>query len=308
MALSTAFIAPVLICTWLVLFSPPEIDRKFSEIIGDALQVFSTGSLLFIIPIGVYLYGILSGIRQSANSYPVRFNRERREVCYVDDKTDGVLIVPWENVVAWVSSTQGLTSYGATRQYTLGMGLEDEKQDKVQFLLLPQPSGAHALGMWTSIRNYMEDGQLVDTPNPMLIALGLTPTNDRLKPYEGLHTFEIELEDARWMCNMNDEGANLSDREREHYGYPKRTPWPLRRWYIWRVLSFWKMPYVLAEWGHKAGRPTLPEQVKNWSQPLPQNQWAKPSPALVKANQAIKHAMDKNGATFVEACRIAGLH
>ncbi|GFM68984.1 hypothetical protein PSCICJ_51020 [Pseudomonas cichorii] len=251
---------------------------------------------------------MFSNVIFSRKQYPVRFNRQRREVCYVDDKTHRVLIVPWEGVVAWVANTQGVTSYGATRQYTFGMGLEDDEQDKVQFILLPQPSDAHALGMWTSIRNYMEDGQLVDAPNPMHAALGLAPSEDRLKPYEGLHTFEIEREDARWMCSMDDDGANLSDKERERYGYPKRTPWPLRRWYIWRVLSFWKMPYILAEWSHRAGRPVLPEQVQTWSQPLPPEQWLKPSPALVKANQTVKTAMDKNGATFVEACKAAGLH
>ncbi|WP_253277844.1 DUF6708 domain-containing protein [Pseudomonas chlororaphis] len=308
MVLGTAFIAPVLICIWLTVYSPPGIDRNFFDIIGGFLQVFAAGSLLFILPFGAYVYGMLSSVYAAAKTYPVRFNRQRREVCYVDSKTHRVLIVPWENVVAWVANTQGVTSYGATRQYTFGMGLEDEEQDKVQFVLLPQPSDAHALGMWTSIRNYMEDGQLVDTPNPMLKALGLIPTGDRLKPYEGLHTFEIEREDARAMGSLDDGGEDLTPEQREHYGYSKRSPWPLRRWYIWRVLSFWKMPYLLAEWSHRKGRPTLPEQVQTWSQPLPPEQWAKPSTALVKANQIVKTAMDKKGATFVEACKTAGLH
>ena len=308
MALTTAFIAPVLICAWLALFSPHGIDRRFVDLIGDSLLVFASGSLLFILPLGAYLYGMLSGVFKAAKTYPVRFNRQRREVCYVDSKTRRVLIVPWESVVAWVSNTQGVTSYGATRQYTFGMGLEDEEQDKVQFLLLPQPSDAHALGMWTSIRNYMEDGQLVDAPNPMLKALGLTPSGDRLKPYEGLHTFEIEREDARAMGSLDEGGDELTPEQREHYGYSKKSYWPLRRWYMWRVLSFWKMPYMLAEWAHRKGRPTLPEQVQTWSEALPPEQWAKPSGALVKANQMVKTAMDKKGATFVEACKAAGLH
>jgi len=29
---------------------------------------------------------------------------------------------------------------------------------------------------------------------------------------------------------------------------------------------------------------------------------------LVKANQQVRHAMDKQGVTFVEACKAAGLH
>jgi hypothetical protein len=307
MALITAFVAPSLLIVCGVIFYPENFKNPLQDL-STFLQASISLSLLFIIPLGAYVYGMFSSVFESAKTYPLRFNRQRREVCYVDDKTHRVLIVPWESVVAWVSNTQGVTSYGATRQYTFGMGLEDKAQDKVQFLLLPQASDAHALGMWTSIRNYMEDGQLVDTPNPMLAALGLIPSGDRLKPYEGLHTFEIEREDARSRCHMNDEGADLSPEEREEFGYPKRTPWPLRFWYLRRVLVFWKMPYLLAEWAHRKGRPTLPPQVQAWSQPLPAEQWAKPSPALVKANQTVKNAMDKNGATFVEACKAAGLH
>ncbi|MDD1978709.1 DUF6708 domain-containing protein [Pseudomonas tussilaginis] len=308
MLLVTAFIVPILISIGLAIFNPPGIDRKFFDIIGGFLEVFAGGSLLLTIPMGAYVYGMISSVYEAAKTYPVRFNRQRREVCYVDSKTHRVLIVPWESVVAWVANTQGVTSYGATRQYTLGMGLEDEEQDTVQFLLLPQPSDAHSLGMWTSIRNYMEDGQLVDTPNPMLAAMGLIATGDRLKPYEGLHTFELEREDARRRCHMNDVGADLSAKERERFGYPKRSPWPLRFWYIRRVLVFWKMPYLLAEWGHRKGRPRLPESVLAWSEPLPPEQWAKPSAALLKANQIVKEAMDKKASTFVEACKAAGLH
>ncbi len=308
MVLVTAFFAPVLICLWLVAFSPPEIDRKFFDIVGDALQVFATGSLLFILPVGAFVYGMFSGVFTSAKSYPVRFNRQRREVCYIDDTTHRVLIVPWESVVAWVASSQGITSYGAMRDHTFGMGLEDEERDTVQFVLSSQPSDAHALGMWTSIRNYMEEGELVDAPNPMLVILGLTPTEDELKPYEGLHTFEIERKGARFMGSLDDDGAHLTAEQRHRYGYGKRTRWPLRWWYIRRVLVFWKMPYLIAEWAHRKGRPTLPEQVQAWSQPLPPEQWAKPSPALQKANAQVKTAMDKKGVNFVDACKAAGLH
>ncbi|WP_256577494.1 DUF6708 domain-containing protein [Pseudomonas sp. R37(2017)] len=307
MPIFLAFIMPSLVIMSGAIFYPENFSDPWHSLF-EFLKVSTSISLLFIFPLGAYFYGMVSSVYESAKSYPIRFNRQRREVCFVDAKTHRILIVPWESVVAWVSNTQGVTSYGATRQYTFGMGLEDEEQDKVQFLLMPQASDAHALGMWASIRNYMEEGQLVDTPNPLLAILGLTPTGDQLKPYEGLHTFEIERENARGRCHMNDRGADLSPEEREEYGYPKRSPWPLRFWYMRRVLVFWKMPYLIAEWGHRKGRPTLPQQVQDWSQPLPPEQWAKPSPALVKANQIVQNAMDKQGATFVEACKAAGLH
>jgi hypothetical protein len=306
MVFGTVFVVPVLICIWLVVFS--EFDRKFFDLIGNALQASAIISVGFVFPVGGFVYGMLSNVRALAKSYPVRFNRQRREICYIDDTSHRVLIVPWESVVAWVARSQGVTSYGAMRDYTFGMGLEDEEHDTVQFVLSAQPSDAHALGMWTFIRNYMEEGEQVDTPNPMLAILGLTPTEDELKPYEGLHTFEIERKGARFMGSLDDDGADLTAAQRHQYGYGKRTRWPLRWWYVRRVIVFWKMPYLIAEWAHRKGRPTLPDSVQAWSQPLPPEQWAQPSPALQKANALVKTAMDKKGATFVDACKAAGLH
>jgi len=255
-----------------------------------------------MIPLGGYVYGVLDGVWKSAKTYPVRFNRQRREICYIDAKTHRVLIVPWESVVAWVSNCQGFGNHGMAREYTFGMGLEDEATDIVQFITLRQPSEAHALGMWTSIRNYMEEDQSFNEPNPYLAILGLTPTEDELKPYEGLHTFEVEKREKYMLGFLHRE-----DDYAKQLGL-KKTKWPLRRWYIRRVLLFWKMPYLLAEWGHRKGRPAMPESVVAWSQPLPPEQWAQPSPALVKANAVVKNAMDKKKITFVEACKAAGLH
>ena len=73
------------------------------------------------------------------------------------------------------------------------------------------------------------------------------------------------------------------------------------------MLTFWKLPYLLAEWVHRRGRPPLPATVEAWSQALPEAQWATPSAALVKANKIVRTAMDKQGATFVDACKAAGL-
>ena len=303
------FGVPIFLGVYLALFG----NEDFEQDIGLAMMLVFQVGLLYGIPggvitLGAFLYGMVSDVYKQAKTYPVRFNRQRREVCYVDSTTHRVLIVPWERVVAWVSNSQSVTPYGATRQYCFGMGLEDEAQDRVQFVLIPQFSDAHALGLWTAIRNYMEDGVLVDAPDPWLSALGVVFTEDELKPYEGLHTFEIERLDARFMGRLDDAGGHLSAEERERYGYSKRTPWPLRWWYVRRVLSFWKMPYLLAEWGHRKGRPTFPDQVQRWSEPLPPEQWASPSPALQKANQQVRFAMDKQGAAFSAACKEAGLH
>jgi len=304
LVLFTAFVFPSLVIIHGVLFYPENFTNPLQDLLMF-LKVSTLVSLGAIFPIGGFIYGMLSNVRTLAKSYPVRFNRQRREVCYIDDTTHRVLIVPWENVVAWVARSQGVTSYGAMRDYTFGMGLEDEAHDTVQFILSAQPSDAHALGMWTAIRNYMEEGELVDTPNPMLAALSITLSEDELKPYEGLHTFEIERLDARFMGDLDD---GMDDAYRKRYGYPQPTRWPLRWWYVRRVLTFWKMPYLIAEWAHRKGRPTLPQSVQAWSRPLPPEQWAKPSPTLQKANALVKTAMDKKGSNFIDACKAAGLH
>jgi len=300
-----AFIVPALIMLYLVLAYPENFPTPWADL-KMLIQVFSAGALLGILPLGAFAYGMFSDEFKRAKPYPVRFDRQRREVCYIDRESGRALIVPWESIVAWVSNSQGITPYGTTRQYTFGMGLEDEERDTVQFVLLPQPSDSHSLGLWASIRNYMEDGQLFNAPNPWFQALGLVPTKDRLKPYEGMHTFEIEREDARAMGSLDDGGDDLTLEQREKYGYDKRSYWPLRRWYAWRVLTFWKLPYLLAEWVHRRGRPSLPAVVEAWSQALPEAQWATPSGALVNASKRVRTAMDKQGATFVDACKAAG--
>lgn len=309
MILMTAFGFPILICFWLAATSPPEMNKFFFDIIGVALHAFAMPGVYMACAIGVYFSGIVSGVREQAKTYPLRFNRQRREVCYVDRTTHRVLIVPWESVVAWVSNSQAVTSYGATRHYCFGMGLDDEEQDKVQFVLIPQFSDAHALGLWAAIRNYMENEQQTETSICFMAACGILPTEDEKKPYEGLHTFEIERLTARFMGNLDaDPRHDLSPEDRERYGFSDCTPWPLRWWYVRRILTFWKMPFMLAEWGHRKGRPVFPEQVQTWSQPLPPEQWASPSPAFKKANQHVRFAMDKQGATFAAACKEAGLH
>jgi len=144
MLLTLAFIVPSLVVLYGALAYPENFPTPLKDLVMG-IQTFSGIALLGLLPLGAYVYGMFSSVFTAAKTYPVRFNRQRREVCYVDSKTHRVLIVPWESVVAWVANSQGVTSYGATRQYTLGMGLEDEEQDKVQFLLLPQPSDAHSL-------------------------------------------------------------------------------------------------------------------------------------------------------------------
>ncbi|EUB73874.1 hypothetical protein PMI27_003617 [Pseudomonas sp. GM41(2012)] len=55
---------------------------------------------------------------------PTRFNRQRREVCFMPEDTTEPVFVPWESLSAWVIEAQGATQYGIHRQYGMGIGFQ----------------------------------------------------------------------------------------------------------------------------------------------------------------------------------------
>ncbi|MGR6735261.1 DUF6708 domain-containing protein, partial [Pseudomonas chlororaphis] len=87
-----AFIMPSLVIISGTIFYPENFSDPWHDLFMF-LQVTISVSLLSILPIGAYVYGMLSSVYAAAKTYPVRFNRQRREVCYVDSKTHRVLIV-----------------------------------------------------------------------------------------------------------------------------------------------------------------------------------------------------------------------
>lgn len=297
--------SPIFLAVLLWMLTPEGTNNTFSKDLSMLFEFFFyLGIVTAPICIGTVLHTIISQTREQARQYPLRFNRQRREVCFVNSNTHEILIVPWEKVTAWVSQGQMISQYGATTFYTFGMALENEEKGTVQPVLIGKPSQAHAIGTWEAIRLYMEQGIPTDRTGEWLrLLLGRELTEYELRPYEGLHTWEVEK-----LMKEEDGGLHscFSDERRAEIGLSPRSHWPLRRWYIWRILSFWKMPYMIAEWGHKAGTPIMPERVQQWSQPLPQEQWAKPSPALQKATQVVQHAMDRKKMNFIEACKLIG--
>ncbi|WP_426142504.1 DUF6708 domain-containing protein [Pseudomonas sp. DWP3-1-2] len=297
------FFCPLIIATLLFFITPEGTNNTFSKDLSLSFQFFwSVGPWVSAWVIAICIHTLISQTREQARQYPLRFNRQRREVCFVDSNTHEILIVPWEKVTAWVSQGQMITQYGATTFYTFGMALENEEKGTVQPILIGKPSQPHAIGTWEAIRLYMEQGVPADKTGAWLrLLLGRELTEYELRPYEGLHTWEVEK-----LMKIEDRfpDVDMTDDERAKHGFLPRDYWALRWWYVWRVLSFWKMPYMIAEWGHKAGTPVMPERVQQWSQPIPADQWAKPSPALQKATHVVQHAMDKKKMNFIEACKL----
>lgn len=200
---------------------------------------------------------------------PTRFNRQRREVCFMPKDATEPLFVPWESLSAWVIEAQGATQYGVTRQYGMGVGFEHEGElVSLEF----QCGGLQlAIANWEAVRQYMEyeisDMKAIQDP------LQLQGPDD--PPHEGLHTFR----NAR---------ARLHRRIRE-----KEVGWVYGFfWYLYHVMTLWTLPNRLVEWEikriAKVGRRELPAAMREWSEPLPPAQWAKPSSELLSLSAKVK--------------------
>jgi hypothetical protein len=207
---------------------------------------------------GLGAYAILSTTFAKARSRPLRFNRQRREVCYFPDGSDEPIFQPWEDTVAWLSVSSGATGVGFMNSYTFGMAIDDPKADKVHFLTHGVMTPFHGMSKWEAIRIYMEKGP------------EFCPG---VAPYEGRHTFD-------------EKRASLWEGYRDGY----RSALGVGLWYMFHAFTWWRIPYWIAEWDHRYSMKSMPECIAEWSKPLTPEQWAKPSEELLKQSAEIEKA------------------
>ena len=248
------------------------IAGLFNEVFAQAV-VFSILILLLALVIKAHFHF------KFREDVPTRFHRQRREVAFAPGDGKPPIIVPWESVAAWVIQAQGVTQYGVQRQYGLGIGFVEPETGQQHFLELSQPGMPLALGLWEAVRAYME--YEVNTREEIQDPHRLHRPGD--PPYEGVHTFH-----------------NARRRLHRRYQEGDIGLFAVTMWYLWHILDLWTIPFHLAEWEisviQKAGQKTLPASLDEWSQPLPKEQWAKPSEALTRLSKEVKqrHAQQPN--------------
>ncbi|MBV1810951.1 hypothetical protein [Pseudomonas viridiflava] len=234
----------------------------FMESIGPAIFMF-----LFGLGIGLVVW--IHNHNKYTKVIPTRFNRQRREVCFMPTGAESPTFVPWESLSAWVVQAQGATQYGVHRQYAMGMGYQqDGQQVSVEFMCAGL---SLAIAHWEAVRAFMEyevhDLKRIQDP------MDLQGPDDPC--HEGLHTFRNARARLHRMIREKEKGWV--------YGF---------FWYLFHVMTFWTLPNRLVEWEvrriEKVGRRTLPEAMRSWSEPLPQAQWAKPSEELMRLSKEVK--------------------
>ncbi|PKH84840.1 hypothetical protein CXF97_00145 [Pseudomonas sp. Choline-02u-1] len=200
---------------------------------------------------------------------PTRFNRQRREVCFMPEGASEPVFVPWESLSAWIIEAKGVTQFGVHRQYGMGIGFRHgETLTSLEF----QCAGLQlAISHWEAIRGYME--YEVNDLKSIQDLQDLQGPDD--PPHEGLHTFH---------------NARARMHQEIHEGRRSRLSGFF--WYLYHVMTLWTIPNRLLEWEirrlERIGKQALPEVMRDWSEPLPKEQWAKPSEELLRLSEQVR--------------------
>ena len=202
---------------------------------------------------------------------PTRFNRQRREVCFVPEGHSEPILIPWEDLEAWVIESQGATEYGVHRQYGFGIGFRHPKTGE-RFNLEFQTHGLPlSISTWEALRAYMEyEVHTLEEIQPH----GELMTGDDAPKEEGVAFFHAARRNVRRRRKAGEVGWIYTF-----------------FWYLYHVMTFWTLPNRMVEWENRKLQRllnrSLPPVMERWSEPLPEAEWARPSEELKRQSKQV---------------------
>jgi hypothetical protein len=267
-AFSAAFLFPLIGGFMFFLFGMgwDDVSHAIEGLFNEGKGVSSlVGCLMLLIGLAVWHHND----KKRASIIPTRFNRQRREVCFMPAGETEPVFVPWESLSAWIIEAQGATQYGIHRQYGMGIGFyQGETLTSIEFQCAGLPL---AISHWEAIRGYME--YEVNDLKSIQDLQDLQGPDD--PPHEGLHTFR-----------------NARVRMHQQIRDGSRTRLSGFFWYLYHVMTLWTIPNHLVEWEvrrlERIGKQALPDVMREWSEPLPKEQWAKPSAELLRLSEQVR--------------------
>ena len=214
----------------------------------DEMHIFAVMTTFII---GIPAFFLIQGLFREV-PLPLRFNRQRREVCV--PRADGEYwIVPWESVTAAATQHSSVSQAGKATMGLLIIGFENPdplaKEDNKHFSLgFNCGGGTTAMALWECMRSYMEISPEAVPESRVGVA-----------PYE-----ETQI------------GSIITDlRKGNLLGV------------VWGIFCITILGTYLAEKLQDlklSHPPDLPyPDIIEWSKPLPPEQWAKRSPELEEA-------------------------
>ncbi|VVP00876.1 hypothetical protein PS903_02772 [Pseudomonas fluorescens] len=135
-------------------FFTRNLNSDFSQ------DVLILGACIMVIPIFLLIQGLFREV-----PLPIRFNRQRREVCV--PREDGEYwIVPWESVTAIATQQSSVSQGGKVSMGLLVIGFDNPdpqaKDDNRHFSVgFNCGGGTTAMALWECMRSYMEIGPQV---------------------------------------------------------------------------------------------------------------------------------------------------
>ncbi|WP_064609571.1 hypothetical protein [Photobacterium sp. J15] len=223
----------------------------------NCIQVLLIFLLPFLTVVGICINIMIQGNRDSARTLPLRFHRQRREVMFSRwnsrTKKPDIKVVPWEKVCAMVGHGEAYSTSGMYSLSSLLIGANDE-DDPGHFWAALEVGAMHnmaGVAQWEMIRKFMDEGaEAIEDPRPI--------------NFKGL---------VEEYCQQHEITPD------------KMSPW-IRLW--WEIngtrLGIWATNYRLQR--SQYTYTTVPE-IEDWSQPLPESQWAKPSDELNYYNRML---------------------
>jgi hypothetical protein len=244
---------PTLIVFLAISFFTRNLDPEFSQ------GVLMLGAVILGVPTLILIQGLFREV-----PIPMRFNRQRREVCVPRD--DGEYwIVPWEAVTAAATQQSSVSQAGKATMGLLVIGFENPdpqaKEDNKHFSLgFNCGGGTTAMALWECMRSYMEIGPQV-----------LPITND----------FEGGREKLRGRSVFWGICCAYLDGIRQHLVAQEvgKALWLVTG----AVLLGAPLAMMLQEWKLSPPPDLAYPDIIEWSKPLPPEQWAKRSPELEQA-------------------------
>ena len=207
-----------------------------------------------LIIVGIPILFVIQGLFRAV-PLPVRFNRQRREVC-VPQGDDEYWIVPWESVTAAATQQSSVSQAGRATMGLLIIGFENPdpqaKDDNKHFSFgFNCGGGTTAMALWECIRSYMEIG-----PQAVPKAAALN-AGENLRFY--LDYMRDKAKTRGWILTLLWDG----------------------------ILGVFVFNAPLAQYLQRKKLYPPPDltypAIIEWSKPLPPEQWAKRSAALETA-------------------------
>lgn len=248
-----------------------------TSLIQVSLEDWISHTLIFSLLCCLCWHVIISSSIGFSRQRSIRLNRQRREICYYSDKEKKPIIAPWEEVVCWVALNRGTTGNSMVTHFTFGLAIPTPDGKDYWTLRRPIASVTDGQRMWETMRMYMDE-PLTRRPVP-------SPFIKEDRAY-----FD---KSRREMCDRFQKGPKC------WFILNSNAPWvsyaSMFFYYLFHILSGWKLPYWVSEWTDNLAKVDLPKEIEEWSKPIPESEWAKPSEELLRQRAAIEKHYEAGG-------------